>query len=135
MRQINHRVIEEFRTNDGALSGPMAGAPVLLLTTIGRQSGCEHTTPVGFVDDGGRLVIAAANGGADHHPDWYGNLLADPAVTVEVPGATIGARALAADGEDRLRLLAALTAALPGLAEHVADTDREVPVVILTEER
>ena len=133
MREINRGVIEEFRANDGELSGPMAGAPILLLTTTGHRSGSEHTTPLGFVDDDGRLVVAAANGGADHHPDWYLNLSAVPEATVEVPGARVAARATDAVGAERERLLGVLSSTLPGLADHLSATDRVVPVVILTE--
>ncbi len=62
MREINEGVISEFRGADGQLSGPMAGAPILLLTTIGRRTGNPHTNPLGFIDVGGRLVVAGANG-------------------------------------------------------------------------
>ncbi len=133
MREVNRGVIAEFRANDGELSGPMAGAPILLLTTVGRRTGREATTPLGFVDDGGRIVVAAANGGADHHPDWYLNLLAEPTVRVEVPGASMPAAASEAFGAERERLLGALVATLPGLEDHVAATEREVPVVVLSE--
>ena len=34
---FNRSVIAEFRNNDGAVSGPFAGAPLLLLTTTGDQ--------------------------------------------------------------------------------------------------
>ncbi len=133
MREVNRGVIEEFRANDGTLTGPMAGAPILLLTTVGRHSGRRTTTPLGFVDDGGRLVVAAANGGADHHPDWFLNLLANPTVEVELPGASVQAVAHHASGAERDRLLALLVATLPGLDDHLAATEREVPVVTLAE--
>ncbi len=133
MREINNHVITEFRANDGALSGPMAGAPILLLTTTGRLSGTKFTTPVGFVDAGGRLAVAAANGGADTNPDWYQNLIADESVTVEVPGATIDARATPAEGNERDQLLELLSTSLPGMSDHIAATTRPIPVVIITE--
>ncbi len=133
MRAINAGVIEEFRANDGELTGPMAGAPILLLTTTGRRSGNEHTTPVGFVDAGGRLVIAAANGGSDAHPDWFLNLERDPSVTIEVPGATIRSRATVASEPERSELLARLGRELPGMSDHIDASLREIPVVILTE--
>lgn len=133
MREINAKVIADFRANHGALSGPMEGAPVLLLTTIGRRSGEAHTTPVGFIDAGGRLAIAAANGGADNHPDWYYNVLAHPAVTIEIPGATIEAVAETVDGVERDELLNTMAAALPGMVEHRAGTSREIPILVLRE--
>ena len=135
MREINDGVIEEFRANEGRLSGPMAGAPILLLTTTGRRTGATHTTPVGFVDIGGGLAIAAANGGAADHPDWYLNIEHDGEVTIEVPGATIPSVAAVADEPLRTELLEQLAARLPGMAEHVANSGREIPVVVLTADR
>lgn len=133
MREINSGVIAEFRSSGGELSGPMEGAPILLLTTAGRTSGHPHTTPVGFIDDDGRLVIAAANGGADTDPDWFLNLMESGRVAIELPGASIDSLAVVADGEERDRLLARLVAALPGMSDHVEATQRRIPVVVLTE--
>ncbi len=133
MRDINRGVIAEFRQNGGELSGPMAGAPILLLTTTGRTSGTPHTTPLGFVDAGGKLAVAAANGGSDDHPDWFRNIEHDTSVTVEVPGATIPSVATIATGIERDELLATLVESLPGMSEHVAATTRAIPVVVMSE--
>lgn len=133
MREINTQVIKDFRENGGELSGPMAGAPILLLTTTGRRSGGEHTSPVGFIDDGGRLVVAAANGGGDAHPDWFHNLSANSEVTVEVVGRTIPSTATIVTGTERTDLLDQLSQALPGMSDHLAATSREVPVIAITE--
>lgn len=135
MREINKGVIGEFRANGGKLSGPLEGAPVLLLTTTGRSSGKLHTTPVGFIDVGGRLAVAAANGGSDHDPDWYRNLTVSNKVTVEVPGASIPSIATVAEGQERSDILRELVESLPGMTDHVSSTSREIPVVILTEAR
>lgn len=133
MREINKGVIGEFRANDGQLSGPMEGAPILLLTTTGRRSGNSHTTPVGFIDADGHLAAAAANGGSDHHPDWYQNIEIDNRVTIEVPGASIPSVATIAQGTERSELLQRLSESLPGMSDHISTTTREIPVVIFTE--
>lgn len=133
MREINKGVVSEFRENEGRLSGPMEGAPILILTTIGHKSGAPHTTPVGFIDAGGRLVAAAANGGSDQHPDWFHNIEKNSQVTIEVPGATIPSLAVVAEGAERAELLLRLTDSLPGMSDHVGGTDRQIPVVIFTE--
>lgn len=133
MRDINKGVINEFRANDGQLSGRMEGAPILLLTTTGRDSGNAHTTPVGFVDVDGRLAVAAANGGSDHNPDWYRNIENNDQVTIEVRGASIPSIATITSGAKRRDLLRQLSESLPGMAVHVSATAREIPVVILSE--
>lgn len=133
MKEINKAVVSEFRANDGRLSGPMESAPIMLLTTTGRNTGKPHTTPVGFIDAGGRLVAAAANGGADHNPDWYQNIENDNHVTLEVPGANIPSTASIALDPERSDLLQQLSEGLPGMADHIASTTRQIPVVIFSE--
>lgn len=133
MKEMNQAIIAEFRANSGELSGPMAGAPILLLTTTGRRTGDRHTTPVGFVDAGGRLVVAAANGGSDDNPDWFLNLSANPDVTVEVGGATISSTATVTSGRARTDLLDQLAESLPGMGEHISATSRAIPVIELAE--
>jgi deazaflavin-dependent oxidoreductase (nitroreductase family) len=133
MREINKGIIEEFRENNGKLSGPMEGAPILLLTTTGHGSGKAHTTPVGFVDADGRLAVAAANGGSDNHPDWYRNIQADNQVTIEIEGASIRSTAAFAVDDERRALLQILGETLPGMADHLSATSRDIPVVILGE--
>jgi deazaflavin-dependent oxidoreductase (nitroreductase family) len=132
MREINKGVIDEFRAGDGQLSGPMEGAPILLLTTTGRHSGKAHTTPVGFIDAEGRVAVAAANGGSDHHPDWYHNIDSDNQITIEVRGASIPSIATIAAGAERGDLLQRIAESLPGMPDHLSATTREIPVVIFS---
>ena len=135
MREINRQVMAEFRASGGELSGPMAGAPILLLPTTGREPGAPHPTPLGFGDADGRLAVAAANGGSDNHPDWVRNIERESSVTVEVPGAAIPSVAEIATGAERDRLLTMLVESLPGMADHVGSTNRAMPVIILSERR
>jgi len=103
------------------------------LTTTGRFSCEPHTTPVGFIDAGGRLVVAAANGGSEQHPDWYPNVHANNQVTVEVPGASVSSAAMIAEEPDRSELLQQLVRSLPGMSDHLSAASRDIPVIILTE--
>ena len=62
------------------------GLPVLHLVTTGRTSGRPRSSPLLYIDDGDRLVVAATNFGAQHHPGWSYNLDAEPRATVEWRG-------------------------------------------------
>ena len=99
VNEFNRRVIEEFRAGAGVIVGRFEGMPLLLLTTRGARSGRGHTTPLAFLEDGGRLVVFGSKGGAPGNPDWYYNLLAQPTATVELGDesfavdATVGSRA------------------------------------------
>ncbi|MDH2430881.1 nitroreductase/quinone reductase family protein [Sphaerisporangium sp. TRM90804] len=129
---FNQQIIEEFRANAGRVGGPFAGARLLLLTTTGARSGAPHTTPLGYLPDGGEqvLVIASA-GGAPRHPDWFRNLTADPRVTVENGVFTYEARAVVLGGAERDQAFARAAEADPGWADYQAKTARVLPVVAL----
>ncbi|MGY2009070.1 nitroreductase/quinone reductase family protein [Nocardia gipuzkoensis] len=70
------------------LLGPI-GAPVILLTTIGRKSGQPRTQPLLYVHDGDTLYVIGSNFGRAHHPAWTANLLANPTATVAIAGERI----------------------------------------------
>ena len=60
------------------------GSTILLLTTKGRKTGKETTTPLIYAQDGDRYVIVASKGGAPEHPGWYRNIEKDPNVELQV---------------------------------------------------
>ncbi|MEU3300277.1 nitroreductase/quinone reductase family protein [Streptomyces sp. NPDC006678] len=129
---FNQQVIEEFRANRGRVGGYFEGARLLLLTTTGARTGAPHTTPVGYLHDGGeRVLVIASAGGSPKHPDWFRNLLADPRLTVEDGVFTYAARAVVLEGEDRDRAFARAVEADPGWGEYQARTERVIPVVAL----
>jgi deazaflavin-dependent oxidoreductase (nitroreductase family) len=131
VHEFNRNLIDEFRANAGKLTGVFQGAPLLLLTTTGAKSGRKHTTPVVYAKEGDRIVVFGSKGGAPSHPAWYHNLLANPNVTVELPGETFEARAVVAEGAERERLFAAQKEAMPAFAEYETKTDRQIPVIAL----
>ncbi|MFI6508355.1 nitroreductase/quinone reductase family protein [Streptosporangium sp. NPDC050855] len=129
---FNRQVIEEFRANAGRVGGFFEGARLLLLTTVGARSGTPHTTPLGYLPDGGgRVLVIASAAGAPRHPAWFHNLVADPRVTIETGAFTYEARAVVLKGAERDRVFARAAEADPGWAEYQAKTDRVIPVVAL----
>ncbi len=131
MREFNQNLIAEYRASGGKLSGRLANSHILLLTTTGARSGQPRTVPLGYGEDRGRLIVVAANAGAPAHPDWYHNLLAQPQVTVELPGERLPAIARTATGAERDNLLARQADIVPWLPAQQAKTAREIPIVIL----
>lgn len=140
MSDWNRQVIEEFRRQGGKVGGFYEGAPLLLLTTIGRRSGKPCTTPLGYQTDRDRLIVIAANIGATKNPDWYYNLVAHPQVTVEIGQETFSAIATIVEGEERERFLARGREAWAQARERwpelelddvPAETTRRIPVIAL----
>jgi deazaflavin-dependent oxidoreductase (nitroreductase family) len=128
---FNQNLIDEFRANNGKVGGDFDGWPLLLITTTGAKTGLARTSPVVHTVDGDRRIIIASKAGAPHHPHWYLNLVANPEVTVEVPGETYQARAVVAEGAERERLYRQQAEQMPNFAEYEQATTREIPVVIL----
>ena len=131
MLALNRNVIEEFRANNGKVSGMFANEPLLLLTTTGAKSGEKRTNPLVHTLDGDRVVIIASFGGAPKHPAWFLNIRANPEVTIELPGETFTADAIIPEGEERRRIYAQHAAEMPRFAEYQAMTTREIPVVVI----
>jgi len=127
----NARIIEEFRANGGRVGGTWQGRDLLLLTTRGRKSGREYTTPVVYTPDGDRLLVYASQGGSPDHPDWYLNLVANPEVTVEVGSERYDAIATPLEGPERDREYAAQAERSSQFAKYQESTDRVIPVVAL----
>ncbi len=123
--------VKRYRATDGAEGHEWRGAHVLLLTTTGRRSGDEHTTPLIYSERDGDYVIVASRGGAPSHPAWYLNLDADPEVEVQVLSDRFPARARTAAGEERSRLWKLMTESWPAYNDYQAKTEREIPLVVL----
>lgn len=124
-----HRVL--YQTTGGAIGRRLVDNDMCLLTTTGRRSGQEHTVPLLYLRDEGRLVVIASWGGRDEHPHWYLNLLDDPAARVQVLGEQWPVTATTASTRDRAVWWPQVLDAYDGYAEYESRTDREIPVVFL----
>jgi deazaflavin-dependent oxidoreductase (nitroreductase family) len=129
---FNARIIDEFRANEGRVGGPFEGGTLLLLHHVGAKTGAARVNPLMYNRDGDRYVIFASKAGAPTNPAWYHNLLANPRTTIEVGTDTIDVVASEATGEERDRLYSTQAEQRPQFAEYQANTDRVIPVVVLT---
>jgi deazaflavin-dependent oxidoreductase (nitroreductase family) len=124
--------VRVYRETDGERGYDWRGTTILLLTTTGRKSGEERTTPLIHRTDGDRFVVIASKGGAPEHPDWYLNLTENPEIEIQVKGERFGVEATTAEGEERERLWKLLNEDWPDYDSYQQKTDREIPVVVLT---
>ncbi len=128
----NQALIDELRSNGGEIAaGPMAGRPLLILTTTGAHSGERREAVLTFTRDGGKYVVAGTAGGSPTTPAWVHNLIADPMVKVEAKGRTFQARAAVVDEAERRRLWDAHVAERPEFADYPAMSGRVIPVITL----
>jgi deazaflavin-dependent oxidoreductase (nitroreductase family) len=124
--------VRRYRETDGDVGHDWQGTITLLLTTTGRKSGEERTTPLIYQPVGDdAYAIVASKGGADTPPAWYLNLEADPNVEVQVKGDRFAAKARTATPEEKPDLWKKMAATWPAYDDYQQKTDREIPVVVL----
>ena len=97
------------------LASLASGLPVVMLTTTGRRSGRQVTTPIVAVPEDDALVLVGSNFGQAHHPAWVHNLRADPHAWVD--GRPVRAEEM--EGPERERLMALATEVYPGFPAYV----------------
>mgnify|MGYP001791632691 FL=1 len=135
----NQKTIDEFHEKKGLGVG-MWGDHLLLMTERGAKSGESHTTPLVYIRDGDKYVVAGSKGGAPADPTWVANVKANPDVEVEVAkeGGTEKLKARAqviASGPELDRLYLELAKVWPSFLDYEKKTSRVIPVVVLESSR
>ncbi|HSS26094.1 MAG TPA: nitroreductase family deazaflavin-dependent oxidoreductase [Mycobacterium sp.] len=125
---FNKSIIDEFRANDGKVTGQFANADLLLLTTTGAKSGQRRVSPLAYFRIDGKLIIVGSFAGAPVNPAWVHNLRANPQAHVEVGTKSFDVTARELPAAEREELFPKLTAAAPGFAEYQANTSRVIPL-------
>src|SRR6478609_6424409 len=104
MSEWNDKIIAEFRANEGRVGGNFAGAPLLLLHSTGAKSGQERVNPMMYQAVGDSFAVFASKAGADTNPDWFHNLKAHPAATIEIGADSVAVIATEAEGDERTEI-------------------------------
>jgi deazaflavin-dependent oxidoreductase (nitroreductase family) len=125
---FNKNIVDEFRANDGKVTGQFAKANLLLLTTTGAKSGQQRVSPLAYFRIDGRLIIIGSFAGAPVNPAWVHNLRADPRAHIEVGTDAFDVTARELPPAEREELFAKVAAAAPGFAEYQAKTSRVIPL-------
>jgi F420H(2)-dependent quinone reductase len=120
-----------YRRNGGeGLGGTMQNAPVALLTTTGRKSGKSRVSPLLYLRDGDRVIVAASRSGSDKNPLWYLNLKANPEVSVQIKTEVLDLTAHEATDEERAKYWPELVKVYPTFEDYQSWTDRTIPVIV-----
>lgn len=120
-----------YRRNGGqGIGGTFQNIPVALLTTTGRKTGEPRISPLYFLRDGDRVIVAASKGGAAKNPMWYLNLKANPKVGVQIKKEVLDLTARDATDEERARYWPQLVDMYPSYDAYQSWTDRTIPIVI-----
>lgn len=112
----------------------MKGLPVVILTTTGAKSGKLRKTPLMRVEHDGSYAVVASLGGAPKNPVWYHNVIADPHVELQDGPVRQDMVAREVAGDEKAVWWERAVAAFPDYANYQANTDRQIPVFVLTPE-
>lgn len=125
--------VERFERSGGQEANTLldTGIPIVVFTLRGQRSGKLRKVPLMRVEHGGRYLMVASKGGAPEHPAWYGNLRADPQVSVQDRANVIDGRARELSGPERAEWWDRAVAVFPQYAEYQRRTDREIPVLLV----
>jgi deazaflavin-dependent oxidoreductase (nitroreductase family) len=104
----------------------------VLLTTTGRKTGKPITVALGAVPEDDGWVVIGSFGGADVHPNWWLNLVANPRATIQVNDRITQVRMQEiTDPAERQRIWTKVVSANPGYANYEKRTSRVIPLGLL----
>jgi deazaflavin-dependent oxidoreductase (nitroreductase family) len=125
---FNKAIADEFRANDGKVTGQFENANLLLLTTTGAKSGEPRLSPLAYFNIDGKLIIIGSFAGSPKHPAWVHNLRANPQAHIEVGADAYDVTAHELPSDERDALFDKVTAAAPGFADYQSKTSRVIPL-------
>ncbi len=128
MREINEKVVEEFRANGGKVS--MFDYPLIILHTRGRNTGNTHLVPLGLSpSDDNEIYLYGTFVGSKTDPIWALNLRATPEITVELAEETYAAHIEEMFGKAAEARLQAMSEFSDQFAEYITKAaPRKIPV-------
>lgn len=121
-----------YRLLGGRFVGSVGfGRKVLLLTTTGRKSGLERTTPLVYMALGDDLIVYPSNGGKETPPAWWLNLQAKPEATVQIGDASSAVSTRAASDSEYADIWPKAETYNPHWRDYARSVSRPIPLVIL----
>ena len=134
-RQWVRDQVEAYERSGGQEANTLrdTGLPVIIVTMRGNKSGNIRKIALMRVEHDGEYAFIGSKGGAPKHPEWYYNLVANPAEVTIQDGAQafpVAVRQVSSD-ERRVWWERAVAAYAP-YAEYQKRTDREIPVFVAT---
>jgi F420H(2)-dependent quinone reductase len=123
---------ERFEASGGTKSNTLRGMPIIVLTSIGAQSGKLRKTPLMRVEHDGEYAVVASLGGSPKHPVWYFNLKKNPHVELQDGSVKRDYLAREVTGDEKAVWWERAVEAYPDYAGYQRKTTREIAVFVLT---
>jgi deazaflavin-dependent oxidoreductase (nitroreductase family) len=123
--------VELYERTGGEEGDQLEGKPCIILWSRGRSSGKIRKSPLMRVEHDGAYAVVASMGGAPTNPTWYGNLVADPACSLQDKAEAHDYVAREVTGEEKAEWWARAVEVWPSYDTYQASTERVIPVFVL----
>lgn len=123
-----------YELTGGRLWNKFLGAPVAILTTVGRKTGKIRKVPLLYLMRGDEVVMTASKGGMSRLPVWYFNVKAADTVDIQIGRRKQSYTMREATEEEEAELWPQLEDMYPDYREYRARTEnvRRIPVLIFS---
>jgi deazaflavin-dependent oxidoreductase (nitroreductase family) len=123
--------IELYEATHGAKGGDLRGKPVIILTSVGAQTGKLRKVALMRVEHEGTYAVVASLGGAPRNPRWYNNLVKNAHVELQDGATKRDYLARELTGEEKAIWWERAVEAWPDYAGYQKKTERQIPVFVL----
>jgi deazaflavin-dependent oxidoreductase (nitroreductase family) len=120
-----------IRVTRGRLGSRLGTQTIMLLHSVGHNSGKSYITPIAYFQTDGFYFLVGSNWGKEQNAGWYYNLLAQPRTTIEVKGKAIPVEARPAEGPEYERLWEYAIQHHPPYLHYKEMTRRHIPIMVL----
>jgi deazaflavin-dependent oxidoreductase (nitroreductase family) len=124
--------VELFEKTNGVEGATLDGMSIIVLTSIGSQTGKLRKTPLMRVEHDSEYAVVASLGGAPKNPVWYYNLKKNPHVELQDGPTKRDYNARELEGDEKKIWWDRAVKAFPNYADYQAKTTRQIPVFLLT---
>jgi deazaflavin-dependent oxidoreductase (nitroreductase family) len=124
--------VARYESSGGTEGTTLRGMPVVVVTMRGARSGHLRKVPLMRVEHAGEYAIVASDGGAQRHPLWYHNLVANPLVELQDGPHRQDMVTREVTGEEKALWWQRAVQAYPDYAAYQRRTDRPIPVFVLS---
>ena len=122
---------ERYEASGGTEANELRGVPIIVLTTVGFQSGALRKTALMRVEHDGRYLVVASKGGAPDEPRWGENMRRHAHVELQDGDVRRDYTARELSGDERTEWWARATAVWPDYDNYQTKTDRQIAIFVL----
>ena len=127
----SRKQVERYEATNGLEGGDLRGRPVVVLTSVGAQTGKLRKVALMRVEHEGIYAVVASLGGAPQNPVWYQNLKKNPHVELQDGATKRDYTAREVTGNEKAAWWQRAVQAWPDYANYQARTERQIPVFVL----